>query len=52
LQAIMIPEKYRTKMLVIGFLSFTRLGFRLYADKSAQFIGNRIGAFVTISRVQ
>jgi hypothetical protein len=26
--------------------------FPVYADKSAQFIGNRIGAFVTISRVQ
>ena len=35
---------------VIGFLNFTRLGFRRYADKSAQFIGMRIRTSVTIRR--
>jgi hypothetical protein len=35
-QAIMVPEKQRVKELVIGFCNFTRLGFRLNPDKSAQ----------------
>ena len=29
-------------------MNFTRLGFRRYADRSAQFIGKQIRAFVTI----
>jgi len=33
---------------VIGFLNFTRLDFRRYADKSAQFVGVGKRSFVTI----
>jgi hypothetical protein len=54
LQAITMPEKQRTKLLVIGLLS----GFSILLDKvsgdlrtnPAQFIGIRIRGFVTIHR--
>jgi hypothetical protein len=40
LQPILIPEKQRAKKPVIGFLNFTRLGFRRYADKSAHLLAS------------